>query len=154
MPLVRALRSARPAGGRAASCARSPPSRSSVGVGAVVRPGRLTGACVTASYLAFTAFVALALRRGGVLAPAAASAGRTPRPPARTSLVTAAFAAGCRCARAGPAGAGAWSALPVSARSWSALVALAALVGLLAWLVMAVLPTASRPPSAAAPGRV
>jgi hypothetical protein len=137
MPLVRALRSV-----------RLPASRGLVrglalvevilGVSAVVHPGRLTGAAVSVSYLAFTAFVALTLHRGGVLGSCGCF-GRPDTPPNVAHLaVTAVFAAA----------AGALALVPPTDPVWTpatpqvlALAAFAALVGWLAYLVLAVLPT-------------
>jgi hypothetical protein len=137
MPLVRALRSV-----------RLPASRGLVralavvevvlGVSAVVHPGRLTGAGVTASYLVFTAFVALTLRRGGVLGSCGCF-GRPDTPPTVVHLVvTAAFAAGAGALVLAPPAAPVWA--PVTPQL-AALTAFAALVGWLAYLVLAVLPT-------------
>jgi hypothetical protein len=135
MPLVRALRSA-----------RLPASRGLVrvlaavevlvGIGAIVHPGRATAAAVSASYLAFTAFVALTLRRGGVLGSCGCF-GRPDTPPTPAHLAVTALLA---------ATAGALSTTPPSAPLWAltpehvALVGFALLVGWLAYLVMAVLP--------------
>ena len=137
MPLVRALRSA-----------RLPASRGLVralavveivlGVSAVVHPGRLTGAGVTACYLVFTAFVALTLRRGGVLGSCGCF-GRPDTPPTVVHLaVTAAFAAGAGTLVLAPPAGPVWA--PVTPQL-AALTAFAVLVGWLAYLVLAVLPT-------------
>jgi hypothetical protein len=137
MPLVRALRSARlpasPGLVRALAVVEV-----ALGVSAVVHPGRLTGAAVSVSYLAFTAFVALTLHRGGVLGSCGCF-GRPDTPPNVAHLaVTAVFAAA----------AGALALVPPTDPVWTpatpqvlALAAFAALVGWLAYLVMAVLPT-------------
>jgi uncharacterized membrane protein HdeD (DUF308 family) len=63
-----------------------------VGVGALVIGGRLFAALVAASYLAFAAFVALALVRGGALASCGCF-GKPETPPTRLHLVVNAIAA-------------------------------------------------------------
>jgi len=63
-----------------------------VGVGALVIGGRLFAALVAASYLAFAAFVALALLRGGALASCGCF-GKPETPPTRLHLVVNAIAA-------------------------------------------------------------
>lgn len=91
LPLVRALRSARlPAprplvrAGAAAEVA--------LGLAAVVTGSPVAAALVAVSYAAFTAFVLLALRRGGVLASCGCF-GKADTPPTATHVaVTGAFA--------------------------------------------------------------
>jgi hypothetical protein len=65
-----------------------------VAVAALARPGLITGLLVAASYLAFAAFIALALRRGWVIASCGCF-GRPDTPPTRAHLVLNLAAAGC-----------------------------------------------------------
>jgi hypothetical protein len=136
MPLVRALRSA-----------RLPASRSLVrvlaalevvvGVGAIVQPSRLTATAVAASYLAFTAFVALVLGRGGVLGSCGCF-GRPDTPPTRVHLAVTAFFSVAAGALVVSPPESVWGSASVQL---GVLVGFAALIGWLAYLVMAVLPT-------------
>jgi hypothetical protein len=137
MPLVRALRSVRLPASRALVRALAV-VEVVVGLSAVVHPGPLTGAAVTASYLVFTAFVALTLRRGGVLGSCGCF-GRPDTPPTiGHPVVTAGFAAGAGALVLAPPAGPVWaSATP----EMVALAGFAGLVGWLAYLVMAVLPT-------------
>jgi hypothetical protein len=135
MPLVRALRSARLPASRGLVRALAV-VEVVVGLSAVVHPGRLTGTGVTASYLAFTGFVALTLRRGGVLGSCGCF-GRPDTPPTLAHLaVTALLAASSGALVISPPGP-VWALTPEQV----ALAGFAALVGWLAYLVMAVLPT-------------
>jgi hypothetical protein len=136
MPLVRALRSAELPASRALVRILAA-VEILVGVSAVVHPGRVTAAGVSASYLVFTAFVALTLRRGGVLGSCGCF-GQPDTPPTRAHLVVTAFLA---------LTSGALVLSPPAGPVWGsvtpelvALAGFAALVGWLAYLVMAVLP--------------
>lgn len=117
-----------------------------VGAAALARPGRLTGVLVLLAYGAFTAFVALALRRGGVLASCGCF-GRPDTPPTTSHLlVTALLAASGAVVAWGSAVAPSspwWSQAARQPGVAAALVGLAALVAALAYLVIAVLPTVS-----------
>jgi hypothetical protein len=150
MPLVRALRSARLPASRALVRVLAA-AEVAVGVAAVVRPGRATALAVAVSYLAFTAFVALTLHRGGVLGSCGCF-GRPDTPPTHAHLaVTAVFAlaAGALAlAPGGPVADGVWTALTPEL---VALAGFAALVAWLAYLVMAVLP-ATTPAAARSTG--
>jgi hypothetical protein len=110
-----------------------------LGVAAVVAPGRVTAALVAVAYAAFTAFVALAVRRGGVLGSCGCF-GRPNTPPTRAHLVLTGGATATAAALAVfPPGTGVWSgAAPAST---AALAGFAVLLGALAYLVLAVLPT-------------
>jgi hypothetical protein len=94
LPLVRALRSVPVT----AALARRPLVRLLagaevlLGVAALARPGTVTGLLVATSYLAFSAFVALALRRGGVLASCGCF-GRPDTPPTSAHLLATALLA-------------------------------------------------------------
>ena len=110
-----------------------------LGVVAVVAPGRVTAALVAVAYAGFTAFVALAVRRGGVLASCGCF-GRPDTPPTRAHLVLTGGATATAAALAvSPPGAGVWSA--AAPASTAALAGFAALLGALGYLVLAVLPT-------------
>jgi hypothetical protein len=138
LPLVRALRTTGlPASGplvRALALAEVV-----LGVAAVVAPGRVTAALVAVAYAGFTAFVVLAVRRGGVLASCGCF-GRPDTPPTRAHLVLTGGATATAAALAiSPPGPGVWSA--AAPASSAALFGFAALLAALAYLVLAVLPT-------------
>ena len=137
LPLVRALRSARlPAGRR--SCARWPPPRWSLGVAAVLAPGRLTAALVAAAYLLF-----YRVRRAGP-APrrrpgSCGCFGRPDTPATGAHLVlTAALAATAAAVALSPPATG-WSGQAPAPTAL--LLGFAGLLAALAYLVLAVLPT-------------
>lgn len=139
--LVRAVRSVgmpvRPGAVRAFAAAEV-----AVAVTALAVPSRATALVLAAMYAVFTAFVVLALRRGGVLSSCGCF-GRADTPPTRAhALVTAtASVVGLLVALDPPAG-NAWSALAgAGALAVAGFVGLVGLVGFLAWQVMAVLPT-------------
>jgi hypothetical protein len=113
-----------------------------VAVAALVVPNRLTAALLAMMYAGFTAFVVAALRRGGVLSSCGCF-GKADTPPTRAhALVTGAASVTGLLVAVDPPGAHAWSALTDSgALAVVGFVALVALVGFLAWQVMAVLPT-------------
>ena len=113
-----------------------------VAVAALALPGRLTAALLALMYAGFTAFVVLALRRGGVLSSCGCF-GKADTPPTRAhALVTGAASVTGLLVAVDPPGAGAWSALADSgALAVAGFVGLVALVAFLAWQVMAVLPT-------------
>ena len=91
-PLVRALRSAgAPAPGWAVRAGAA--AEVGIGVLAVGTGARLAAAGVALSYAAFTAFVLVALRRGGVLASCGCF-GKADTPPTVTHVVATAVAAG------------------------------------------------------------
>ena len=136
LPLVRALRSARlPAGGpfvRGLAAAEV-----ALGVAAVLAPGRVTAALVAAAYLLFSAFVALARHRGGVLGSCGCF-GRPDTPATGAHLVlTAALAATAAAVALSPATA--WSGQAPAPTAL--LLGFAGLLAALAYLVLAVLPT-------------
>ena len=141
-PLVRALRSAGftvpPAPG-ALLVRGFAAAEVVVGVWAVLAPGRLAAALAAAAYAVFTAFVALVLTRGGVLGSCGCF-GKPDTPPTRTHLALTAVAALVAAAVALDPPADAWG----GAASTSALVTtagLAVVIGFLAWMALAVLPT-------------
>lgn len=136
LPLVRALRQSGMPGSR-------PLVRGfalvevAAGLWAVVEPSRLSAALVAAAYLLFTAFVVRVLRRGGILGSCGCF-GKPDTPATRTHAALTAVAALAAAAVAADPPAAAWSG-PVADLVVTA--GLAALVGFLAWQVMAVLPT-------------
>ena len=157
--LVRALRSVLPARtpsrGLAGGFGRALALGEVVlGTWALVAPSRLTGGLLALAYAAFSGFVALALRRGGVLASCGCF-GRTDTPPTRTHLVVTALLAlsGLLVALAPPGSA--WSRIADHPATGAAAVGFAALVGVLAYLAIAVLPsvTPAAVRSATAPKR-
>ncbi len=109
-----------------------------VGVAAVVAPSRVTGLLVGLLYAGFTAFVVRALARGGVLSSCGCF-GKADTPPTRAHALLTGLAAlvGLGVAVAPPTDP--WQG--VGAGTVAGLVALTALVGFLAWQVMAVLPS-------------
>ncbi|HET7530494.1 MAG TPA: MauE/DoxX family redox-associated membrane protein [Mycobacteriales bacterium] len=113
-----------------------------LGVGAVLTGSRLLAASVAASYLGFSAFVAVALSRGGVVA-SCGCLGRSDTPPTRSHL---ALTLGLATAAAVAAVTGASGLIDLG---WSAhdlaLLALAGLTAWLAWMVLALLPHARSP---------
>jgi hypothetical protein len=135
--LVRALRSAR-------MPARRPWVRGFalaevvVGLVALAVPGRVAASLLAVLYAAFTGFVAVALRRGGVLSSCGCF-GRADTPPTWSHAVVTGGAALVGVAVAAGAPASPWAG--GAAASAVGTVALAALVGFLAWQVMAVLPS-------------
>lgn len=113
-----------------------------VAVAALAVPSRLTAALLALTYAGFTAFVVAALRRGGVLSSCGCF-GKADTPPtwAHAAVTGTASVVGLLVA-IDPPGASPWSALADSgALAVVGFVALVALVGFLAWQVMAVLPT-------------
>ena len=104
-----------------------------VGLAALVMPGRVTMAGVAVLYLGFTGFVLLARSRGGVLE----SCGCFGEPDTPPTLAHALVTFGIAAAATGVSGAGwTWATSPPLEVAVGA-----ALLGLLCWLVMAVLPT-------------
>lgn len=136
LPLVRALRQSGLPGSRLLVRAFAA-VEVAVGVWAVVMPSRLSAALVAAAYLLFTVFVVRVLRRGGILGSCGCF-GKPDTPATRThaALTAAASLAAAIVAAAPPAAP--WSG---PAGDLVATAGLAALVGFLAWQVMAVLPT-------------
>ena len=137
MPLVRALRSTGLPAGRGLVRAVAG-AEVVLGLWAIARPGALNAALVCAAYLVFTGFVALALKRGGVLGSCGCF-GKADTPPTRSHLaVTGALAVLAGVVAAAPERA-AWTS--GGAPAVVGTVALAALVTFLAWQALAVLPT-------------
>lgn len=137
MPLVRALRSAGLPAPRAA-VRLAGAAEAVVGGWALLAPGRPSAMFVALAYVAFTAFVVLALTRGGVLASCGCF-GKADTPPTRVHAALTGLAV---------LAAGGVATDPPETAWWSGgagtLVGTALLVGLvgfLAWQVMAVLPT-------------
>ncbi len=138
LPLARALRSVGLPGGRGV-VRLAAASEIAIGTTALIGPGRITGALVAASYLAFSAFVALAASRGGTLASCGCF-GRPDTPPTRSHLVVTALLSASGIAVA-VVPSSPWTVAPAQPAQVAALLALALLLGALAYLVIAVLPT-------------
>jgi hypothetical protein len=139
LPLVRAVRTAGLPLGRT-SVRVLAALEVLVGVWAVAAPGRLVAGLVAAAYLVFTAFVLWTLRRGGFLTSCGCF-GKADTPPTRShAFVTGAAAVGAALVAADPA-AGTWLSSTTSAGDVAGTLALAGLLGFLAWQVLAVLPT-------------
>jgi hypothetical protein len=141
-PLVRALRSAGftvpPAPG-ALLVRGFAVAEVGVGTWALVAPGRVAAALVAVAYLVFTAFVGLVLARGGVLGSCGCF-GKPDTPPSRTHLALTAVAALVAAAVAVDPPADPWGASG-GTPALVTTVGLAAVIGFLAWMAMAVLPT-------------
>lgn len=110
-----------------------------VGAWALLAPGRYAAGLVAAAYLAFTAFVARVLTRGGVLGSCGCF-GKPDTPATRTHLALTALAAGTALAVAVDPPTAAWGDVDGATITTAGL---AAVIGFLAWQVMAVLPTTS-----------
>ena len=128
-----------------------------VGVAALLAPGPVTAALLAAMYAAFTAFVVLALSRGGVVSSCGCF-GKADTPPTRAHAVVTGAAALVALAVAVSVPADPWALLAdLGPGAVAGLVGLAALVGFLAWQVMAVLPSvdprAVRSAATVRPGR-
>jgi hypothetical protein len=136
LPLVRALRAAGMPGSRLLVRAFAA-AEVAVGLWALVAPARLPAALVAAAYAVFTAFVARVLGRGGILGSCGCF-GKPDTPATRTHLVLTAAATLVAAAVALDPPAQAWSDVDGAT---VATVGLAAVIGFLAWQVMAVLPT-------------
>ena len=146
LPLVRALRSAgfplRPGPGTLVVRGFAV-VEVVVGSWAVIAPGRVNAAVVAAAYLLFTGFVARVLTSGGVLGSCGCF-GKPDTPATRTHLALTALAALVAAALAMDPPTSVWSGVASGAPTGASLVttvALAVLIGGLAWMVMAVLPT-------------
>lgn len=112
-----------------------------VGVVALVAPGPVTAGMLAMTYAVFTAFVVLALSRGGVLSSCGCF-GRADTPPTRAHAVVTGGATSVALVVAGTVPVAPWSVLAdLGVAAVSGLVALTALVAFLAWQVMAVLPS-------------
>lgn len=132
-PLVRALRTAGlPLGAPVVRVLAA--AEVVVGVAALVRPGRWTALAAALAYAVFTAFVARALRRDGVLSSCGCF-GRADTPPTPTHVVLTAVASVVAVVVAVDPPGAVWS------RSDALGLALGSgLVAFLAWLSLAVLP--------------
>ena len=108
-----------------------------LGAWALLAPGRYAAGLVAAAYLAFTAFVARVLTRGGVLGSCGCF-GKPDTPATRTHLALTALAALTAVAVAVDPPTGAWADLDGATLTTAGF---AVVLGFLAWQVMAVLPT-------------
>ncbi len=136
LPLVRALRAAGLPGTRTVVRAFAV-GEVVLGAWALVAPGRLVAGLVAAAYLVFTGFVGLVLARGGILGSCGCF-GKPDTPATRTHLVLTAAAAATALAVALDPPAAAWAAVDGATVTTTGL---ALVIGFLAWVVMAVLPT-------------
>lgn len=105
---------------------------------AIILPGSLSAALVCAAYLLFTAFVVLALHRGGVLGSCGCF-GRADTVPTTAHAVLTGAAAVVAGITAWQPAVALWTGMPMG--ELALLWACVGLVGFLAWQVMAVLPT-------------
>jgi hypothetical protein len=110
-----------------------------VGLLAILQGGRVADALVAASYLGFTGFVIVALRKGGVVA-SCGCIGRPDTPPTVAHVVvTALFAVAAGVAAGGrPSGVMTWHS--TSTATALSVVGFAVLLAWLAWLALAELP--------------
>jgi hypothetical protein len=139
MPLVRALRSVgMPATRLLVRCIAA--AEVALGVWALTAPGWMSAALLSAAYLVFTSFVALTLARGGSLGSCGCF-GKPDTRPTRThvalTLATALIALAVTLSPPQNVWSGGAPGETVTT------VAFAALIGFLAWQVLAVLPTLS-----------
>ena len=112
-----------------------------VGVVALVAPGAVTAALLAMTYAVFTAFVVLALSRGGVLSSCGCF-GKADTPPTRAHAVVTGAATVAAAAVAVTVPAAPWAVLAdLGPAAVAGLVAITALLAFLAWQVMAVLPS-------------
>ncbi len=110
-----------------------------LGAWALIAPGRYAAGLVAAAYLGFTAVVARVLTRGGVLGSCGCF-GKPDTPATRTHLGLTALAALTAAAVAVAPPTGAWSDVDAATVTTAGF---AVVLGFLAWMVMAVLPTTS-----------
>lgn len=109
-----------------------------VGLWALARPGALSAGLVAAAYGVFTAFVLVALSRGGVLGSCGCF-GKPDTPPTRThAAITTGLALVAAGVAAAPPAEG-WLGTPLA---WTVgVTGTGALVAFLLWIALAVLPT-------------
>lgn len=140
LPLVRALRSVSlPAGRLAVRLIAA--GEVLVGTFALVAPSRASAVLLALAYAAFTGFVLLALRRGGVLGSCGCF-GRPDTAPSRTHvLLTAALAAAAAALAFAPPPESVWAEGPSAHQV--VLVGYALLLAALSYVVIAILPTAT-----------
>jgi hypothetical protein len=142
MPLVRALRSVGLPAGRQLVRAFAL-AEVALGVAALVHPSRTTALLVAAAYAGFTAFVGLALARGGVL-ESCGCFGTADTPPTRAhAVLTAVLAVAAGTLAVAPPAGAVWSAAVLTRPATVVLLGFAALLAVLAHAVMAVLPLAT-----------
>jgi hypothetical protein len=142
LPLVRALRSVGLPAGRGLVRAFAV-GEVGIGLAAMVQPSRTTALLVTALYVGFTAFVGLALARGGVL-ESCGCFGKADTPPTRAHLVlTGLLAVAAGALAVAPPPDPVWTGTTLTSAASIVLVGFAALLAVLAHAVMAVLPLAT-----------
>jgi hypothetical protein len=110
-----------------------------VGVFAILQGGHVADALVAASYLGFTGFVIVALRKGGVVA-SCGCVGRPDMPPTVAHVVVTALFAVAAGVAAGGARSGLLSWHSTSTTTVVSILGFAALLAWLAWLALAELP--------------
>jgi hypothetical protein len=138
MPLVRAVRQSGLPAGRF-SIRLVALAETLIGFYALLAPGRVSGLLTALAYLVFTAFVARALARGGVLGSCGCF-GKPDTPPTRTHLVVTGAIVAVAGAVALDPPASPWASVGATAVTN---LALAAVIAFLAWMVLAVLPSLS-----------
>lgn len=117
-----------------------------VGVVALVGGGRVAVALLAASYAGFTAFLALALRRGGVVS-SCGCVGRADTPPTVPhAVLTGLLAVLAAAAAASGTSGGLLGLAALPAGTAVVVAALSALAGWLGWLVLTALPHVLRSP--------
>jgi hypothetical protein len=142
LPLVRALRSVGLPAGRGMVRAFAV-GEVGIGLAAMVQPSRTTALLVAALYVGFTAFVGLALARGGVL-ESCGCFGKADTPPTRAHLVlTGLLAVAAGALAVAPPPDPVWTGTTLTSAASIVLVGFAALLAVLAHAVMAVLPLAT-----------
>jgi hypothetical protein len=135
MPLVRAVRQSGLPAGRT-SIRLVALAEVAVGLYALVAPGRVSALLTALAYLVFTAFVARALARGGVLGSCGCF-GKPDTPPTRTHLVVTGAIVVVAAAVALDPPVSPWATLGATSLTT---VAFAGVIAFLAWMVLAVLP--------------
>jgi hypothetical protein len=135
MPLVRAVRQAGLPGGRT-SIRLLALAETVVGAYALVAPGRVSALLMALAYVVFTAFVARALARGGVLGSCGCF-GKPDTPPTRTHLVVTGVIVAVAAAVALDPPVHAWASFGATGLTT---LAFAGVLAFLTWMVLAVLP--------------
>lgn len=135
MPLVRAVRQTGLPAGRT-SIRLVALAETGVGLYALIAPGRVSGLLTAMAYLVFTAFVARALARGGVLGSCGCF-GKPDTPATRTHLVVTGAIVAVAGAVALDPPAGPWALVDATTLTTGAF---AGVIAFLAWTVLAILP--------------
>jgi uncharacterized protein YjeT (DUF2065 family) len=117
-----------------------------IGAVAIAVGGRVASALVAVSYVAFSAFVVLALRRGGAVS-SCGCIGRPDTPPTRTHVVVTLLLATAAALTAIHGSSGVRELTAIAPGHAVALAGYTALTGWLVWLVLADLPRLRATPS-------